>query len=139
MAAFDLSQFDVCLALQGVSVPNAGVAELCAALRAREALFDRPRLRTVLPDETSPDELRLVLLREDAGEGVRREASDGCTHTHTHLLADLSGLTEEARTLLRVRGLEPRPHALHLSYEYWTAEHVLRVRHMRLLRPVSAD
>ncbi len=68
---FDASQFDVTLSLQAVRVPKAEVSELSSALRARSALFDRPRLRAVLPDEASPDEARLVLLHEHAGEGTR--------------------------------------------------------------------
>ena len=104
----DRASFTKALELQSVVVPKREVAALCAQLRRHGALFDMPRLRSVVEDEGDP-ESRLVLLHESAG-------------------TDLAGLTEAARELLAARGAEPRLYTLRLGYEYWPAEHVLRVR-----------
>jgi len=65
---FDRSQFDVTLSLYGVRVPKQDVANLATRLRRCNALFDRPRLRSVV--ECDSDEVRLVLLREECGAGA---------------------------------------------------------------------
>ena len=70
--AFDVSQFDSVLSLQALRVRKADVHELCVVLRRLGALFDLPRLCSVVADEASPEE-RLVLLNEaakDAGEAL---------------------------------------------------------------------
>ena len=69
---FDVSQFDSILSLQALRVRKADVHELCVVLRRLGALFDMPRLCSVVADEASPEE-RLVLLNEavsDAGEAL---------------------------------------------------------------------
>ena len=65
---FDAAQFDVTLQLLGVCVPKADVADLSARLRRSGALFNMPRLRSVV--ECDSEDVRLVLLREDCGEGA---------------------------------------------------------------------
>ena len=57
------------LQLQAVSVEKHAVAELTTRLRALGALFDMPRLRTVVSDDADA-EARLVLLHEKAGVGA---------------------------------------------------------------------
>ena len=42
--------------------------------------------------------------------------------------AELSGLSEEAKQVVRERKLTPEPYAQRLTYSYWPAEHVLKVR-----------
>jgi hypothetical protein len=62
---FDVAQFESALSLQALCVPKTDVHELCAVLRRLGALFDMPRLRSVVAaDAAKPDE-RLVLLQED--------------------------------------------------------------------------
>ena len=73
---FDVSQFDSTVSLQALRVRKAEVHELCVVLRRLGALFDMPRLCSVVADETSPEE-RLVLLNEaaaDAGGCLRRRS-----------------------------------------------------------------
>lgn len=96
------ASFATVLSLEAVSVAAADVQPLASSLRRLGALFDRPRLPSVLPDPESPVR-RLVLLRE-------------------------GGLQEEALALLAARNLELRPHNLRLGYDYWPADVVLRVR-----------
>jgi hypothetical protein len=45
--------------------------------------------------------------------------------------ADLHGLPDAAKSLIAERGLAPEPYTLRLTYEYWTAEHVLKARSCR--------
>lgn len=70
--SFDAAQFDVTLQLLGVCVPKAEVADLSARLRRSGALFNMPRLRSVV--ECDSEDVRLVLLREDCGEGAHAES-----------------------------------------------------------------
>jgi hypothetical protein len=74
--SFDAAQFDVTLQLLGVCVPKAEVADLSARLRRSGALFNMPRLRSVV--ECDSDDVRLVLLREDCGEGAHIESRVVC-------------------------------------------------------------
>jgi hypothetical protein len=69
-------RFDTVLTLRALSVPACDVSQLSAALRVRGALFDRPRLRSVVNDEARP-EARLVLLSESAGEGETSSSRRG--------------------------------------------------------------
>ena len=41
--------------------------------------------------------------------------------------ADLAGLREDLRQLVREEGLEVSDYAQQLGYDYWPADHVLRV------------
>jgi hypothetical protein len=61
---FDLAQFESALSLQALCVPKADVHELCAVLRRLGALFDKPRLRSVVPADAAKPDDRLVLLQE---------------------------------------------------------------------------
>jgi len=67
---FDTSQFDNTLSLQALRVRKTEVHALCVILRRLGALFDMPRLCSVVAEGAGADE-RLVLLNEavtDAGE-----------------------------------------------------------------------
>jgi hypothetical protein len=82
---FDVSQFDSALSLQALRVRKAEVHELCVVLRRLGALFDMPRLCSVVADEASPEE-RLVLLKDavtDAGECGNAAAAP---HAHSRWL-----------------------------------------------------
>ena len=84
--SFDAAQFDVTLQLLGVCVPKADVADLSARLRRSGALFNMPRLRSVV--ECDSDDVRLVLLREDCGEGAHaRPAQSRASHVLTRTRA----------------------------------------------------
>ncbi len=77
---FDAAQFDSALSLQALRVPKTEVHALCAVLRRLGALFDKPRLRSVVTDDATPEE-RLVLLHEDvhaAGAAQARGAGRVC-------------------------------------------------------------
>ena len=52
--------------------------------------------------------------------------------------AELSGLSEEAKQVVRERKLTPEPYAQRLTYSYWPAEHVLKVRTGAALLPAAA-
>ena len=45
--------------------------------------------------------------------------------------ADLSGLCEDAKRVIRERKLTPEPYAQQLTYDYWPADHVLKARFAR--------
>jgi hypothetical protein len=127
--AFDAAQFESALSLQALRVSKTEVHELCTVLRRLGALFDKPRLRSVMTDDAAPD-VRLVLLHETAQSagackrrGARRSpAALTCTST------DLDGLPAAAKLVIQERHLVPVPYTLRLTYEYWPAEHVLKVR-----------
>ena len=40
----------------------------------------------------------------------------------------MSGLCDEARRVIQERQLTPEPYVQQLTYDYWPAEHVLKVR-----------
>ena len=82
---FDKSQFDSVLSLQALRVRKADVHELCVVLRRLGALFDMPRLCSVVADEACPEE-RLVLLNEaakDAGEALPSPQLQSQRRTHS--------------------------------------------------------
>lgn len=107
--------FSETLDLLGVVVLATACHALCKDLRRLGALFDRPRLRSVVLTDSVPASHRLVLLHEGA-------------------------LSAEVSAFLAERSLETRPHKLHLGYDHWPAEHVLRVRgHHACARLFSAN
>jgi hypothetical protein len=133
---FDAAQFDSALSLQALRVPKTEVHALCAVLRRLGALFDKPRLRSVVADDATPEE-RLVLLHEDvhaAGAAQARGLDGRARLTQRAAAADLHGLPDAAKSLIAERGLAPEPYTLRLTYEYWTAEHVLKARSCRRRR-----
>lgn len=46
---------------------------------------------------------------------------------HAARPTDLADLSEAARAVIAARGLVPEPYALRLTYDYWTADYVLKV------------
>ena len=68
---FDVSQFDSVVSLQALRVRKTEVHELCVVLRRLGALFDMPRLCSVVPDSKNSEE-RLVLLNEAVTHSGKR-------------------------------------------------------------------
>ena len=66
----------------------------------------------------------------------RRNCSRDVALTHFPRVAgaELSGLSDEAKHVVRERKLTPEPYAQRLTYSYWPAEHVLKVRSGPTLR-----
>ena len=128
---FDVSQFDSVVKLQALRVRKEEVHQLCVVLRRLGALFDMPRLCSVVADESSPEE-RLVLLNEaatDAGVCLRRRSRRAAAPlTPLPSRADLSGLCDEAKRVVLERKLTPEPYVQKLTYDYWPADHVLKAR-----------
>jgi hypothetical protein len=50
----------------------------------------------------------------------------------------LEGLSEDVKRVIAERGLAPQPYTLRLTYDYWTADHVLKVRAVLARRACGA-
>jgi tRNA (guanine37-N1)-methyltransferase len=100
----DRSAFSSTLQLVALRIP----ARRCQAFmqRLQSHAFSRPKLRPIVPDTTA--EMKLFLLSEQVKD------------------LDLAELPAEMRDFVVAEGVERLHHPVHISYEYFSAEAVLR-------------
>lgn len=103
--ALDRSKFDALVRLPALRVPSKRTQEFMTKLRGYT--LNKPRMKCVLHDGSSPDH-RLLLLNE--------ELSD----------SGMEGLPAAVREELRAAEVEVVAHELSIGYDYWTVEHVLK-------------